>query len=305
VGFTPKAIAELRPSVEAIVDELLASVDNTQDKDLVALLAYPLPAMMIADLLGVPRKDRDLFKKVSGDVVTFMNRTNPNQELTVEFARHANRSLTDFRAYLRDLIDRRRREPQNDVVSVLVEADFDGDRLGEEELLANLVLFLIAGHETTTGLLASAVYLLLAHSEQLELIRSDGTLLSGAVQEILRFESPVQRLRRVVGEDVELAGVVIPAGEPVEVLIGSANRDRARFDRPDELDITRTPPHNLAFGKGVHFCIGESLALLEAEVALSTLFRRYPRLAVASDWQPRWTRLTNLRCLRSLQVTTD
>jgi pimeloyl-[acyl-carrier protein] synthase len=304
-GFTPKAIAGLRPGVEAIVDELLAAAVGERELDLVPLLAYPLPAMMIADLLGVPRRDRDLFKKVSSDVVTFMNRTNPNRELTVEFARYADRSLAAFRTYLRDLIDSRRLEPRDDVVSVLAHADFDGDRLGEEELLANLVLFLIAGHETTTGLLASAVYLLLANPEQLELVRTDASPLASAIQESLRFESPVQRLRRVVAEDVELAGVSIPAGEPAEVLIGSVNRDPKRFERPDSFDVTRTPVPSLAFGKGAHFCIGESLALLEADVALSTLFSRYPHLALAADWQPQWTRLTNLRCLSSLRVTAD
>ncbi len=303
-GFLPKAIEDLRPRVEAIVDELLAEVEGQPEFDLVAAVAYPLPAIMIADILGVPREDRDLFKRVSSDVVTFMNRTNPNRELTVEFACHADGSLAEFRTYLRRLIESRRREPCDDVVSVLVHAELDGDALGEEELLANLVLFLIAGHETTTGFLGSAVYLLLSHPAQLALVVGDPGRLAGAVDEILRFESPVQRLRRVVAESVELGGVTIPAGEPAEVLVGSANRDPARFDCPDEFDVTRPPVPSLAFGKGTHFCIGESLALLEAEVALSTLFERYPGLRLAPGWQPEWSHLTNLRCLRSLQLTT-
>jgi len=303
-GFTQKAIAEMRPRAEAIVEELLAAVEGQPEIDLVAALAYPLPAMMIADILGVPREDRDQFKKVSSDVVTFMARTNPNRELTVEFARLADRSLADFRAYLRRLIDARRREPREDIVSVLVHAEFDGDRLDEEELLANLVLFLIAGHETTTGLISSAVYLLLAHSAQLELVLAERSQLAAGLDEVLRFESPVQRLRRVVAEDVLLGDVAIPAGEPAEVLVGSVNRDPAHFERPDEFDVTRTPAPSLAFGKGAHFCIGEGLAFLEADVALSTLFDRYPELALASGWGPQWAHLTNLRCLRSLRVTT-
>jgi cytochrome P450 len=301
-GFTQKAISDLRPRAETIVDELLFAVDGEREVDLVAALAYPLPAIMIADLLGVPRADRDLFKKVSSDVVTFMNRTNPNRELTVEFARYADRSLAEFRAYLRKLIDARRQEPREDIVSVLVHADFEGDRLNEEELLANLVLFLIAGHETTTGLISTAVFLLLSRRDQLELALGEHSRLAPALEEVLRFESPVQRLRRVVAEDVWLGDVAIPAGEPAEVLVGSVNRDPTRFERADDFDVTRTPAPNLAFGKGAHFCIGEGLAFLEAEVALATLFDRYPELALAPHWEPEWAHLTNLRCLRSLRV---
>ena len=216
-GFTPKAIGGLRRRVEAIVDELLAGWERAPTVDLVETLAYPLPAMMIADILGVPRHDRDLFKSVSSDVVKFMNRANPNQELTLAFARHADSSLAGFRAYLRTLIAERRHEPRDDMVSILVQCEIEGEKLDEEELLANLVLFLIAGHETTTGLLASAVYLLLANPTQRELLARDGTRLAGVVTEALRYESPVQRLRRVVVEDVELGGVLLPAGDKCEV----------------------------------------------------------------------------------------
>jgi cytochrome P450 len=301
-AFTPKAIEGLRPRVEALVAELLDASSAGPRIDLVAALAYPLPAMMIADILGVPREDRDLFKQVSSDVVRFMNRTNPNTELTVEFARAADRSLAEFRAYLRNLIEAHRERPRDDVLSTLVEAEFDGDALEEEELLANLVLFLIAGHETTTGLISSAVYLLLQHPDQLEAVQGDRARLPAAASEALRFESPVQRVRRVVSEDVSLGSVTVQAGEPAEILIGSANRDLARFERADEFDITREPVPSLAFGKGVHRCIGESLALLEAETALAALLDRYPALAFAPDWEPEWSRLTNLRCLTSLTL---
>ncbi len=304
-GFSPKAIDGLRPRVDAIVDELLAEVDGLPAFDLVATLAYPLPAMMIADILGVPRNDRDIFKRVASDVVRFMNRANPNQELTLEFARYADDSLAVFRTYLRGLIDERRRQPRDDMVSILVHSEIEGEMLDEEELLANLVLFLIAGHETTTGLIASAVYLLLSNSEQRDLVVEDRARLSGFVREALRVESPVQRLRRVVRDDVELGGVLLPAGEPVEVLVGSANRDAAHYDRPDDFDLGRPPAPSLAFGKGAHFCIGESLALLEADVALSALIDRYPGLALASGWQPQWSHLTNLRTLSTVSVVTD
>jgi len=302
-AFTPKAIEGLRPRVETLVSELLDALAGHPRTDLVAALAYPFPAMMIADILGVPRQDRDLFKRVSSDVVRFMNRTNPNTELTVEFARTADRSLADFRAYLRSLIQAHRERPRDDLLSTLIDAEFDGDTLEEEELLANLVLFLIAGHETTTGLISSAVYVLLRHPDQLEAVKLDRARLPATAAEALRFETPVQRVRRVVSEEVSLGSVTIRAGEPAEILIGSANRDPARFERADEFDITREPVPSLAFGKGVHRCIGESLALLEAETALSLLLDRYPGLALAPGWEPEWSHVTNLRCLKSLSLS--
>jgi cytochrome P450 len=302
-AFTPRAIEGLQPRVETLVLELLDELSARAEADLVADLAYPLPAMMIADILGVPRQDRGLFKQVSSDVVRFMNRTNPNAELSVEFARTADRSLAGLRAYLRNLIDEHRLRPSDDLLSTLIDAEFEGDALEEEELLANLVLFLIAGHETTTGLISSAVHILLEHPDQMESVRGDRTRLPAAAAEALRFESPVQRVRRVVSEDITLAGVTVRTGQPVEILIGSANRDPARFERADEFDITREAVPSLAFGKGVHRCIGESLALLEAETALAAVLDRYPGLALAPGWEPEWSGLTNLRCLRSLTVS--
>ena len=304
-GFSPKTIDGLRPRVEAIVDELLAGVDDGSVVDLVTTLAYPLPAMMIADILGVPREDRDIFKRVAGDVVKFMNRANPNEELTLEFARYADDSLATFRTYLRGLIADRRRSPRDDMVSILVHSEFEAETLDDEELLANLVLFLIAGHETTTGLIASAEYLLLSMPEESTAVAGDRDRLKDFVREALRYESPVQRIRRVLREDVELGGVAIPAGEPLEVLLGSANRDPAHYERPDDFLSERPASPSLAFGKGVHFCIGESLALLEAEVALSVLGDRYPELALAPGWRPEWAHVTNLRSLSALLVVTS
>ena len=303
-GFSPKTIDGLRPRVEAIVDELLAGVDDGSVVDLVSTLAYPLPAMMIADILGVPREDRDIFKRVAGDVVKFMNRANPNEELTLEFARYADDSLATFRTYLRGLIADRRRSPRDDMVSILVHSEFEAETLDDEELLANLVLFLIAGHETTTGLIASAEYLLLSMPEERTAVAGDRDRLKEFLREALRYEAPVQRIRRVLREDVELGGVAIPAGEPVEVLLGSANRDPAHYERPDDFLRGRPSSPSLAFGKGVHFCIGESLALLEAEVALSVLGDRYPELAPAPGWGPEWAHVTNLRSLSTLLVVT-
>jgi cytochrome P450 len=258
---------------------------------------------MIATILGVPHQDRDMFKDASTAIVQFMNQSNPNRDLTPEFARSADRFLADLLAYLRQLLDARRRDPRDDMTSLLVRAKFADDSLEDEETLFNLVMFLVAGHETTTSLLASAVYLLLEHPEQLALVRQAGHHLTAAIDETLRFEAPVQRLRRVASEDVKFGDALISAGEPVELVVGSANRDERVFERPAVFDIARQRGSALPFGKGTHFCIGKGLALLEAEVALSTLFERYPKLALAAGWTPSWAEVTNLRCLSSLLVT--
>jgi pimeloyl-[acyl-carrier protein] synthase len=304
VAFVPKAIENLRPRVQAVVHDLLNAVHHNDVIDFVSALAYPLPAMMIADIMGVPRGDRDLFKQVARDVVLFMARNNPNAELTVEFARASDQSLARFRDYLRKLIADRRREPRGDVVSALVQADFDGDRLGEEELLANLVLFLIAGHETTTNLIANGIFLLASHPEQLRSLQDRRELLLDAIEEILRYEAPVQRLRRVVAEDIELGGTVLRKGQPAELVVGSANRDETKWEDPDVFDIMRKPFPNLAFGKGIHFCIGAALARLEGTIALGEVLDRFAALELPAGWQPTWATTTNLRTLKSLPVRT-
>ena len=301
-AFTPKAIDALRPKITTVVDELLTDVDGASVVDFIATLAYPLPAIIIAEILGVRREDRDRFKQVSNHVLMFMNRADPNTELTVEFAQHADRSLADFREYLRGLIAASRREPGNDVIDALVHADFEGERLDEEELLANLILFLIAGHETTTNLIGNAIFLLHRHPTELERLRGDLSLMPAAIEEVLRYEAPVQRLRRVVAKDVDLAGVRLRPGEPAEVLIGAANRDPLKFEEPDVFTLERPPSPNLTFGKGVHFCIGAPLARVEASVALTSVLSRFSELRLLNDWQPSWIRTTNLRGLTALPV---
>ena len=302
VAFSPKVMQELRPRMQSTVESLLDAVTHEDVVDFVNALAYPFPAMVIADIMGIPREDRDLFKQVSRNIVHFMCRNNPNVELTVKFARQADQSLARLRQYLRGLIDARRSQPRDDVISALAWAEFEGDRLGEEELLANLVLFLVAGHETTTNLIANGIFLLLRHPEQLQLLRNRREMLAPAIEEILRFEAPVQRLRRVVAQDTELNGVTLPKGEPAEVMVGSANRDESKWVEPERFDIEREPFPNLAFGKGIHFCIGAALARLEATVAFSEVLDRFPKLELAADWQPSWATTTNLRTLKALPV---
>ena len=300
VVFAPKAIENLRPRVQALVDNLLDDV--TDEIDFVAALAYPLPAMMIADIMGVPREDRDIFKRASGEIMMFMARNNPNVELTVEFARETDNLLVRFRDYLRGLVADRRREPRDDVISILAQADFDGDRLTEEELLSNMVQFLIAGHETTTSLIANGLFLLARHPDQFQLVRERRELITPAMDEILRFESPVQRLRRVITENVALGGVELPKSQPLEVLVGSANRDESKWDNPDLFDIMRKPVPHLAFGRGIHFCIGAPLARIEGTVVFNELLNRFASFELFSRWEPEWASNTSTRMLKSLPL---
>jgi pimeloyl-[acyl-carrier protein] synthase len=302
IVFSPKAIEELRPRVQALVQRLLDETNDEDVIDFVVSLAHPLPAMLIADIMGVPREDHDVFKKVSGDLLDFMNRPNPNAELTVEFAREADSSLACLRDYLRGIMADRRRNPRNDVISVLSQADFDGDRLTEEELLSNMVLFLIAGHETTTSLIANGVLLFARHPDQLRALRVRRELMIPAIEEIMRFESPVQRQRRIVAQDMELGGASLRKGQQLEVLLGSANRDRSRWENPDQFDIQRKPVAHIAFGKGIHFCIGAPLARLEAQVVFNDLLNRFSTFDVPAGWEPQWMANTNLRKPNSLPV---
>jgi pimeloyl-[acyl-carrier protein] synthase len=300
--FTPKAVADLRTRVRAVVDSLLDEVKNEDTIDFVASLAFPLPAMMIADIMGLPREDRDVFKEVSGNILRFMNRNDPNTELTVEFARETETTLARFRDYLRTVIADRRREPREDVISMLSQSDLDGDRLTEEELLSNITLFFVAGHETTTSLVANGVLLLARHPEQLQIVRERRELVAQAIEEILRFESPVQRQRRVVAEDIDLHGVALRKGQPLEVLVGSANRDERRWQNPQQFDLLRKSLPHIAFGKGIHFCIGAPLARLEGDVVFNELLNRFVGLELSPGWEPDWIQNTNARTPRCLPV---
>ncbi len=302
IAFGRKAVDEMRPRVQAIVDDLLDQVRHVDTVDFVANLAYPLPAMVIADIMGIPREDREIFHEISRDIGLFNCRHTPNEELTVEFARATEQSFVRFRDYLRDRIEARRREPREDLISALVHAEFEGDRLTDEELLSNLVIFLIAGHETTSSLIANALYLFARHPEQLRLVREQRELFGPALDEILRYENPVPRQRRVLLQDTELSGVVLRKGDPAEVLVSSANRDEAKWDDAEKFDITRKPFPHLSFGKGIHYCIGAPVARLEATIALTEVLNRFPRLELPPDWTPTWGTLTHVRSPTSLPL---
>ena len=296
-AFTPRRIEGLRPRVQALVDELLGTIEAHGEMDVFHDLAYPLPATVIAELLGAPAADRDRFKVWSNGILAFQGtgRTTPD---TLDRAQH---DLLEMRAFLGELLERRRREPADDLLSAMVAAEAEGDKLSAAELLTTCVTLLTAGHETTTNLIANGLYTLLRHPEQLQQLRADPGLMATAVEEMLRYESPLQRNPRRLAEDVELHGQRLRRGDFVLQVLGAANRDPAQFPDPDRFNITRRPNRHVAFGMGIHFCLGAPLARLEAPIAIGTVLRRLPRLGLA-DGDIRWQEHGLLRALQSLPV---
>ncbi len=298
-AFTPRVVEQLRPRVQFLVDGLLEAVEERGDgrMDVIRDLAFPLPAMVIAEVLGAPPEDRDRFKIWTVGILKFQG----TGSILPETAEESQAHLLEMRAFLADLADRRRRAPRDDLMSQLVAAEAEGDRLSESELLSTCVTLLTAGHETTTNLIGNGLLTLLRHPNQLALLRKHPDLMPSAIEELLRFESPLQRNPRRVAVDTELDGKRLRRGDYVMQVLGSANRDPNQFPDPDRLDITRQPNRHVAFGFGVHFCLGAPLARLEAPIALAAILGRFPGLALATDC-PQWQRHGLLRGLASLPM---
>ena len=294
-AFTPRLVDGLRPRIQALVDDLLTKARRNGQAELIGDLALPLPLTVIAELLGVPAADQPRFHQWSNRILSGSPGIGALRLLP------AVRSLL---AYLRRLFAERRAAPRDDLITALVRAEEAGDRLGEDELLGMVFLLLAAGHETTVNLIGTSVLTLLQHSEQCDRLRMEPALIKSAVEELIRFTSPVEvATERYAREDVTIAGVPIRRGEMVLGLIGSANRDGSQFAAPDTLDLAREPNRHLGFGLGAHYCLGAPLARLETQVALSSLLERAPnlRLAVRPD-ALRWRKHVFLRGLRELPV---
>ncbi|HXF56182.1 MAG TPA: cytochrome P450 [Actinomycetota bacterium] len=280
-AFTPRMVESLRPRLQAIMDALVDEVAGAGEVDLVQAVAEPLPVAVIAELLGVPPSDRHLLRPWSA-AITAMFEMNPTEEV----ARRAVRAAEEFAGYLRELARERRARPGPDLVSELAQVVEEGDRLTQDELVGTCVLLLNAGHEATVNATGTAWLALFRAPDQLERLRRDPSLVPLAVEELLRFDTPLQLFRRYALEDAQVGGVPIARGAKVALLFGSANRDPSVFPDPDRLDVSRDPNPHLAFGAGIHFCLGAPVARLELHVSFATLLRRLPRLELATE--PRW-----------------
>jgi pimeloyl-[acyl-carrier protein] synthase len=299
-AFTPRVVEGLRPRIQQIVDGLLDRVRDAGRMEVISDLAYPLPVTVISEMLGVPEGDRERIRQWSADIARSLDAIGlPTDPAIVDRGRTARRAIGD---YFRSLLPDRRKRPRGDLLSLLIEAEEQGDKLSEGELLATCVLLYIAGHETTVNLIGNGLLALLRHPAELERLRGDASLTQSAVEELLRYDGPVQRTARITNADVEISGHKIPKGAMVVAVIGAANRDPAHFPDPDRLDVSRPDNRHIAFGFGIHFCLGAPLARLEGQIALETLLRRLPRLALAIE-RPEWRDSQVLRGLKALPVS--
>lgn len=299
-AFTPRALEKLRPGIQQIVDGLLDEAVGRGSMDLIEEFAYPLPVRVICEMLGVPVQDHERFKAWGLDIARGLDAIMLPPDSPV-----GQRSVSGRRAlaeYFRELIAERRTAPREDMLSALIAAEEAGDKLDEEELLATCILLLVAGHETTVNLIGNGTLALLRHPDQLRKLRESPGLIGTAVEELLRFDGPVQRTARIPSEDITIGGQTIGKGEMVMPFLGAADRDPSQFPDPDRLDISRTDNRHIAFGMGIHFCLGAPLARMEGQIAINTLLARLPRLALATD-RPQFRQSLTLRGLQALPVT--
>ena len=295
-AFTPKAVADLEPRIRRMTRTLLDAAADPNGFDLMETLANPLPVMVIADMLGVPVEDRAQFREWSNQRARILEPTVGRREFRI--AEEASKSLD---AYFLSIIKARRIVPRDDIISALIHVEEAGDRLTEGEMLGLLRLLLVAGNETTTNLIGNGMLALLRHPEQLRALREDPGRIPAAVEELLRFDSPVQASLRLVLEDCEVNGIPLRRDDNVLLLNGAANHDPAVFDHPERLDIGRRENNHVAFGRGIHFCLGAPLARLEGRVAIEVLLERYPSLRLMSD-RPAFRNSIVLRGLEALPV---
>jgi cytochrome P450 len=297
-AFTPSSMERMRPQVHAITDELIGGVAHRGEMDFVTDFAYPLPVRVITDFFGVPPEGRQLMSGWSKDISAFFEFGPARMEIMDNMTR----SVREMTEYLRGVVKENRKHPQDNILGNLIRAEEQGDVLSEEQLLATCVMILFAGHDSTVNLIASGMLLLLTHPDQRVRLKADPSLIKTGVHEFLRYESPVMRHDRAAREDFELHGQKIRAGQRVILVLGAANRDPARFDNPDRLDIGRPDSNkHLTFGHGPHWCLGGGLACMQAEIAINRVLERLPQIRL-SEKPHEWREHFNFRGLRTLPV---
>lgn len=298
-AFTARRVEEMRPRIRAIVDALIDRVEPQGRMDVIADFAHRLPIIVICDMLGIPEEDREQFfvrSRVNGRMVDPV-------PLSPDEIAAANANTLETNAYFDDLFDRRRRNPTDDLTTQLVQAEEAGDRLTQEELRANVGLLFAAGHETTANLIGNGLLALHRNPDQWQALKADPSLIPGAIEELLRYDSSVQMTGRTVQSDLELGGVKLEKGAQLVCFLGAANRDPAAFPEPDRLDVRRPDVKPLSFGGGIHFCLGAQLARIEAQEAFAGLLRRLPALELPEKDKPSWRRSFTLRGLTTLPAS--
>ncbi len=279
MAFTPRTIRKMQSYIQDIVERLIDEQIERGEMDVIWDFSYPLPITVIAEMMGIPLEDHAKFKAWSGEIVGFMATPKPTAQILLK----SQDALQAMQQYFRDIYAKRRHQPEDDLITALVRAELEGDKLTEEEMVSSCVTILIGGHETTTYLIANGMYALLQHPDQLRRLRDNPDLADSATEEFLRYDGPFQRNRRIATRDVQLGDVTIEKDQLIMQLLGAANRDPAHFPDPDALDITRSPNKHLAFGYGPHFCLGAPLARLEAPTAFRVLLQRLKNIRLAHD----------------------
>ncbi len=278
-AFTPRIVEALRPRIQLLVDELLDTVQPDGYMNFIKDFAHPLPAIVIAEMLGVPPEDRAQFTVWTSDFARLLD----GGDSSTEGVMQSLSGVSDFMNYFRTIIRQRQTTPRDDLLQAMITAEEQGDKLNEEELLSNCVLILAAGHGTTTHLLGNGLLALLHNPTQLTFWRNNPSIAPYAVAELLRYDSPVQLTSRHPTEDIEIGGKHIEAGQEVIIILGAANHDPAQFPQPDQLNLSRTETRHMSFGLGIHFCLGAPLARLEGEIAFNTLLRRLSDIQLATE----------------------
>jgi pimeloyl-[acyl-carrier protein] synthase len=296
-AFTPRIIERLRSHIQEITDDLLDKVQDTGKMNVVEDLAFPLPITVIAELLGIPVSDRELLRDWSRPLAITLELIEDPEPYNL-----AAKTTVEITDYLQKLVNERRKQPKEDLISALVAAEEQGDKLTEAEMISNLILLIIAGHETTVNLISSGTLALLRHPAQLEILKNDPALVKNAVEEMLRYDSPVQITSRLAMQDLEFNGKQIRRGTQVATMLGAANRDPNVFPNPDAFDVTRAnAAQHVGLGNGIHYCLGAPLARMEGEIAFSTLLRRLPKIALAEE-NPSYRETYVLRGVKELSV---
>ncbi|MGG1244775.1 cytochrome P450 [Bacillus cabrialesii] len=295
-AFTPRMAECYRSYIDETVRRLLDQVQGEKKMEVISDFAFPLASFVIANIIGVPEEDREQLKDWAVSLIQTIDFTRSRKALT-----EGNHIAVQAMAYFRELIQKRKRHPQQDMISMLLKRK-EKDKLTEEELASTCLLLAIAGHETTVNLISNSILCLLQHPEQLLKLKENPDLIGSAIEECLRYESPTQMTARVASEDIDISGVTIRQGEQVYLLLGATNRDPIRFTNADVFDLTRSPNPHLSFGHGHHICLGSSLARLEAQIAVNAILQRMTGLKLA-DSERRYRPLFGFRALEALPVT--